>query len=64
MPSSTLSGEVQKKGLDGVWRTVLLASGHSVYDRREWSAGNIDPLRYAFVNAPYVPGKVGAFRSY
>jgi len=60
MLSATLSGEVQQKGPDGVWRTVLTAAGHSVVDNRTCQ----DEMVKHYVRAPYVPGKAGAYRPY
>lgn len=56
MQSATLSGEVQQRGSDGIWRTILTASGHSVVDN--WKMPH--DWRATTRTAPYVPGRAGA----
>lgn len=53
MRSATLNGEIQQKGTDGIWRTVLTASGHTVYQNRKMPEEQ--------TRVPYVPGKAGAY---
>lgn len=58
MQSEALRGEVQKKDAQGVWRTILTASGHTVHDG--WKVPH-DWRHNFFVDVTYVPGPAGAY---